>query len=646
VGPPRPVAAHHRASRLFIAALALIMTMATGTSAASAYWSSTGTASAAAATGTLAAPVDLVVPTESTADVAVSWSPGTGGIAPQGYVVTRDDGVTTTSACASSPAALIVSTSCADTDVPDGTYSYAVTAVYQSWTATSGSSSTVTVTSVPTVLGAAASYSVLAATMVVSSGTSHLSGDLGVSPGTSITGFGPGTVGGDIHAGDASAAEAHTAVAAAYADLSTRVADVELVGNLGGLVLTPGVYHQTAAMALTGTLTLDAQGDPDAIFIFQTDAAFNTAAASVLVLTGGAQPSNVYWVPAGAAGTGANSFLSGTIVTEAAITLGASTELIGRALSLDAVTLADATIRFTVALPPSISIDGGATAVTTDVTPTITGTSDAAESSPVTVTVAGQTMATVVSASGTWGVTAAELSAGPHDIVAKVRDAAGNGNVALQSLTVEVNPAPVALGAASTFSVLALTSIVNTDTTTISGDLGVSPATSITGFPPGILAGAIHAGDSAAAAAQSDLLAALDDVFARTPHTDISGDLGGQTFHVGIHHISAALALTGTVTLDGQGDPDAVFIFVTDAAFTTAASSAVTLMNGTQASNVYWVAADAVGTGASSIVNGTILSHGAITLGAGTALDGRALSRDTVTLAGNTLTGVTPAVTP
>ena len=110
-----------------------------------------------------------------------------------------------------------------------------------------------------------------------------------------------------------------------------------------------------------------------------------------------------------------------------------------------------------------------------------------------------------------------------------------------------------------------------------------------------------------------------------------------------MHHITAALALTGTVTLDGEGDPDAVFIFQTDAAFNTAAGSSVILVNGAQAANVFWVVAGAAGTGANSSLAGTILARGAITLGAGTSLEGQALSLDTVTLATNTLTGVTPA---
>ena len=622
--------------------LALVGTAAAGAAPASAYWSSSGSTSATAATATLSSPVGVTVPATSTGDVPVSWTPGDGGVAPVGYYVTRSDGATTTPACESSPTSLVEGTDCTDAAVPDGAYSYTVTAVHSSWTALSAPSTTVTVTA-PALLGAAQSYSVLAATAVVSTGTTTVSGDLGVSPGTTTSGIEPINVGGDIHAGDEHAAGAQAALADAYEDLASRPAETELVGDLGGRTLVPGVYHSTAAMAVTGTLVLDAQGDPDAVFVLQSSAAFNTAAASVVELTNGAQASNVYWVVAGAAGTGADSFLSGTIVAQGAITLGAGTELIGRALSLDAVTLASNTIRFTEALPPTITIDGGSAATTKDTTPTITGVSSAAESSDVDVAIDGQNLSTTVTSEGSWTVTAAELPAGRYEIVARVRAATGDGAAASQDLTVEVNPPPIDLGAAASYSVLAATAVVSTGATTMSGDLGVSPTTSVTGFPPGTYEGSLHAGDTDAAGAQEDLLVALDEASSRVPHTEIAGDLGGQVFHAGVHHRTAALAVTGTVTLDGEGDPDAVFIFLGDAALDTAASSSVSLVNGAQPANVFWVVAGAIGTGANSSMSGALLARGAITLGAETALAGQALSRDTVTMADGTLTGVTPA---
>ena len=483
-------------------------------------------------------------------------------------------------------------------------------------------------------LQAAYSFSILSGAALVNTGIASVSGDVGVSPEGTITNLPASSVGGDLHVNDAASAAGLAAAAAAYTDLKGRSADAEIT-DIGG-TFGPGVYHSEAALAITTTVTLDAGDDPNAVFVFQTDAAFNTAANSTVVLENGAQAANVYWVSTGAAGTGADSTLYGTILAEAAITLGARMILIGRALSQAAVTLAGNTIRFTDALPPTIAIDGGTPATTKDTTPTITGVSNAPAGSPVTVTVAGQTLTTAVSNTGTWTVTATELAAGPYDLVAKVRDPAGNGAAVTQVLTVEVNPDPVDLGSADGYAVLA-TTVTNTDATTVSGGMGVSPGDVVVGFPPGILLGTLDAGNAAAAEAQSDLAAAIIEISARTPHTEVVGDLGEKTFHLGIHHFGAAISLTGTVTLDAEDNPDAIFIFVTDAAFNTAADSVVVLANGAQAANVYWVVDGAAGTGARSTLSGSILARGAITLGADTALTGRALSLDALTMASSAI---------
>jgi cytochrome b561 len=485
-------------------------------------------------------------------------------------------------------------------------------------------------------LRSAASFSVLAGTDVVNTGgLTHLSGDLGVSPAGVITGFPPGIVAGDVHTNDAASSQALADVVLAYDDLDARTSDGVIVGDLGGQTFHAGVHHTSVALGLTGTVTLDAEGDPTAVFVFRTDAAFNTAAGAQVNLVNGAQAAHVFWQVQGAVGTGASTVLSGTILSAGAITLGEGTTLIGRALSMGTVTMANTTVRFTSALPPSITITGGSSAVTKDPTPTIAGTTTAPAGRSVTVTIGGQVLSATVQADGTWSVSAAELAAGTYPVLASVRDAAGNAGNATQTLVVEANPDPVQLGTAGSYSVLAATGVVNTGPTTVSGDLGVSPGTvsSISGFPPGIVAGDVHINDAAAIQAQADLLVAYDEIDDRIPHTTIAGDLGGQIFHAGVHHTSAALGLTGTVTLDAEGDPTAVFVFQTDAAFNTAAGAQVNLVNGAQAANVFWQVQGAVGTGASTVMSGTILSAGAITLGQGTTLIGRALSKGTVTMA-------------
>lgn len=579
--------------------------------------------------------------------VTVNWAASelSTGEAVDGYRVTRYDATThVAQTVLTTCAGTIAATSCSESSVPVGQWVYAVTPVYSTnWLGEESPDSNAVDVDPPELaiepeLAVAADFSVLGFTAVTSTGATTVSGDLGVSPSSDVTGIAPDQVGGTIHAGDATAAEAQSALLQAYAEAQALTPTSTFAGDVNGVRFRSGIHSTASAFALTGTLTLDAEGDPDAIFVFQVDAALNTAAASHIVLINGAQASNVFWQVNGAAGLGASSTFVGTIMAAGAITLAADAELFGRALSRAAVTLAGNTIRFTEALPPDVTIAGGATEVTKDPTPEISGTTDAAVGRTVTVTVAGQSLSTTVQAGGTWSVTATNLAPGTHTIVARVRDADGNTGFASQDLTVEINPPAVVLGAASTYSVLAATGVDNTDATTMTGDLGVSPADAISGFPPGIVGGDTHAGDAAAATAQDALAAAYADAVGRAPHTNFSGVLNGRTFHIGVHHSTAAMALTGTVTLDAEGNPDAVFIFQTDGALNTAANSQVVLVNGAQASNVFWQVTGAAGTGASSGFAGTILANGAITLGAGGQLTGRALSFGTVTLADNLIT--------
>ena len=200
-------------------------------------------------------------------------------------------------------------------------------------------------------------------------------------------------------------------------------------------------------------------------------------------------------------------------------------------------------------------------------------------------------------------------------------------------------PLPVELGTAGNYSVLGGTGVVNTLNTVLNADLGVSPSNSIMGFsPPGIVDGETHAGDSQAAQAQSDLVLAYRAAAALTPTGTFSGDQIGVTFDAGIYYTPAAFALTGTMTLDGQGNPNAVFIIQVNAALNTAAGTTISLINGAQASNVFWQVNGAVTTGATSSFTGTIMAAGAITVGAGGSIAGRALSFGIVTLADNLIT--------
>lgn len=216
-----------------------------------------------------------------------------------------------------------------------------------------------------------------------------------------------------------------------------------------------------------------------------------------------------------------------------------------------------------------------------------------------------------------------------------VTDVAGLALVANQ--TWSFTTLPLDLGTAQTYSVLGST-VTNTGPSALGGDLGVTPGVTISGFPPGTVTGATHAGDAASAQARIDLLAAWADAVSRSPTNTISGDLALSTFNAGVHHAPAAVSLSTTLTLDAEGDPNAVFLFQLDGAFNTAEASSVTLVNGAQASHVFWLSVGAVTVGAAASFKGTIIGAAAVTLGAASVMQGRALTLEgTVTLSSNAL---------
>jgi hypothetical protein len=203
-------------------------------------------------------------------------------------------------------------------------------------------------------------------------------------------------------------------------------------------------------------------------------------------------------------------------------------------------------------------------------------------------------------------------------------------------------PAPVGLGSAEPFAVLAGTpAITNTGPTTITGDLGISPADAVTGFPPGIVNGTIHAADAEALQAQSALTVAYNDAAGRTPATTVAGGtLGGLTLVGGVYSAGgASLDLTGTLTLDAENDPNSVWIFQATSDLVTASSSSVIFINGGQPCNVFWQVTSSATLGSDSTFVGTILALTSITMADGVTLNGRALARNgQVTLINDTIT--------
>lgn len=187
----------------------------------------------------------------------------------------------------------------------------------------------------PIDLLSATSFAVLAGSTVTSTGATALVGDLGVSPGTEVTGFPRGTLVGEIHAGNPTAALATADLTTAYNDAAGRVlCPVTVAGNLGGQTLAPGLYKSTSSLEITsGDLTLDAGGEADAIFIFQTASTLTTTTGRQVILAGGARATNIYWQIGTSATLGTSSRFEGTIMADQAITLGTGASLNGRALA-------------------------------------------------------------------------------------------------------------------------------------------------------------------------------------------------------------------------------------------------------------------------------------------------------------------------
>lgn len=585
-------------------------------------------------------------------------------------------------------------------------------------------------------LNTANGYSVLAGNAITNTGRTILAGSLGISPGTSISGFPPGMVTGSIHNNDSAATTAQADLTAAYQDAASRAPTAEISGDLAGRTFSAGVYHTAAALSLSTNLTLDAGNDPNAVFIFQVEGALNTAAATRIVLANGAQVSQVFWQVRGAVTMGAQSAFIGSILGFAAITVGASTAIYGRLLSINgSVTLSSNPINPTtpVALGEAFEYSIlAATSVTNQGSSTFSAGVGVAPGSTVTgfppgVAVGGihldddsaaqahiDLAAAYTDASGRTptatlpaNLGASSLTAGVYRSTGDVKlntdltlDAQSNPNSvfiiqirgklttgAFSRVTLRNGTNPdlvfwqvlggVSLGKSSAFagtvlggasvsigsgasmsgralstgssvniadmsmntltvvnlrtlakySILGGTSVDNSGPTVLNFNVGVIPGGIISGFPPGTSTdGEIHYGDADAVQANADAWDAYNDADQRTATSTVAGDLGGSTLHSGIFSSAGALSLTGNLVLDGQSDPSSVFIFKVAAAFSTAAGSAIQLINGAQANRVFWQVAGAFTGGAQSSFAGSLVSPAAITLGANTTIDGRAVS--------------------
>jgi hypothetical protein len=210
--------------------------------------------------------------------------------------------------------------------------------------------------------------------------------------------------------------------------------------------------------------------------------------------------------------------------------------------------------------------------------------------------------------------------------------------VLLPALGADAAPAAIGLGTAASFGVLAGSGITNTGPTTITGDSGTFPTTSMTGWGSVTQTGTNHAGDAVTQQAKTDLVTAYDAAAAAAPTATGLVDLVGMTLTTGVYR-GGALSNSGALTLDAQGNPDAVFIFQAASTLITSSSSVVNLVNGAQACNVFWQVGSSATLGTNSTMVGTIMALTSITATTGATIQGRLLARNgAVTLDTNTIT--------
>ena len=246
------------------------------------------------------------------------------------------------------------------------------------------------------------------------------------------------------------------------------------------------------------------------------------------------------------------------------------------------------------------------------------------------------------------------LLAAPTATTVLLAGCGGDGGQAAGQVKIAALPtvAAPASGTEQSFAVLGGSTVTNTGSSVITGNLGVSPGSAVTGFPPGIVAGGtIHSADAVALQAQNDTTTAYNNLASQACTSDLTGqDLGGKTLVAGVYCFSSSAQLTGALTLNAGGDANAVWVFKTGSTLVTASNSSVLLTNGGQPCNVFWQVGSSATLGTTTSFVGNILALTSITLDTGATVSGRVLALNgAVTLDSNAVAvavcGV-PVVTP
>jgi hypothetical protein len=205
-------------------------------------------------------------------------------------------------------------------------------------------------------------------------------------------------------------------------------------------------------------------------------------------------------------------------------------------------------------------------------------------------------------------------------------------SLAFAAVPVAAQASPVNLGTTAPFAVLGGSTVTNTGPSVLNGDLGVAPGTALVGFGlPAVVNGATHDNDAVANVAQADLVTAYDVAAGQpvSPANDLTGtDLGNRTLKAGAYRFTSSAQLTGPLTLDAQGDPNAQFVFEITSALTTASASSVHLINGASPCNVFWQVGSSATLGSTTAFQGNLMALTSISLNNGASVQGRLLARN------------------
>ena len=417
------------------------------------------------------------------------------------------------------------------------------------------------------------------------------------------------------HIEDAATEQCKLDLQAVYNYISALTPTATLIAaNLSGSTITPGIYLINSALDLTINLTLNAQGNPNALFIFKIVGAFTTAASINIILINGASANNVYWHGTAAIGAGAGASLKGTFMTNAgAVAFGAGVSLEGRALTVLGEVSISGSILTSCILPqattvtltqPTCSVATGTIAVTAPL------------GAGLTYSINGTDF------TNTTGLFT-KVPAGNYTVTSKNTE----GCLSMTNVTiVGFGHAPV-LGTVSDFILFTSAGAVgNTGISVISGGAIGTNFGAITGFES--IDCEKHTQDAQTIQCAIDLQKAFNEIKDITPTAIITAaSLSGGTFTPGVYQINTAAAVTINLTLDAQNNPNALFIFKVTGAFSLAAAVNTLLINGASVNNIFWNVDGAVSAGAGANLKGTFLALvGEISLGDGASLQGRALT--------------------